>query len=461
MKCYYEVLEVDEDASDEDIKKSYRRLALRWHPDKNLETADEAKEMFQLVQQAYDVLSDPQERSWYDRHKDSILKGGLGENYQDDSLNVYAYFTTSCYKGFNDDENGFYSVYNEVFKTIAAEDSEFCTDDVEIPEFGDSKSPYLEVVHLFYSHWQSYSTKKTFSWLDEYDIRQAPNRRVVRLMEKENKKIRDKARKERNEEVRALVNFVRKRDKRVQEYSKLLEQKSLENEKKANEMRKKQILEKNEKMKSYVESDWSKFTNVLDELEQIESQLTVEDEEEESLYCTACNKLFKTTKAFHNHEKSKKHQENSKLLMQNGDEDEDENDDDLLDGEEDLDDISISTEDEEIKTKKKKEKKKKAFMPELDNSDVDLSLEEIERQRNEKKTVEPVKKPAKVKKKDKEKKKAKEENPEEEVKKNLCVTCNEEFPSKNALFKHLKSSGHAVYLPEATDNKKSSKSKKK
>lgn len=65
MKCHYEVLELSSrDADDAAIKTAYRKLALRWHPDKNLDNADEAKIKFQVIQQAYEVLSDPQERSW-------------------------------------------------------------------------------------------------------------------------------------------------------------------------------------------------------------------------------------------------------------------------------------------------------------------------------------------------------------------------------------------------------------
>lgn len=65
MKCHYEVLSIAREASASDIKKAYRRLALQWHPDKNLDNLQEAKEQFQLVQNAYEVLSDPQERAWY------------------------------------------------------------------------------------------------------------------------------------------------------------------------------------------------------------------------------------------------------------------------------------------------------------------------------------------------------------------------------------------------------------
>jgi len=52
---------------------------LKYHPDKNRENVEEAKEEFQLIQQSYEVLSDPQERAWYDKHRDALLRG-LGEN---------------------------------------------------------------------------------------------------------------------------------------------------------------------------------------------------------------------------------------------------------------------------------------------------------------------------------------------------------------------------------------------
>jgi DnaJ homolog subfamily A member 5 len=44
MTCYYELLEVERDADDDTIKKSYRKLALKWHPDKNIDREEEAKQ---------------------------------------------------------------------------------------------------------------------------------------------------------------------------------------------------------------------------------------------------------------------------------------------------------------------------------------------------------------------------------------------------------------------------------
>lgn len=328
MKCHYEILGVARDVSDDDLKKAYRKLALKWHPDKNLDNTEDAKEQFQLVQQAWEVLSDPHERAWYDNHREAILKGGVGENYKDDSIDLFQYFTTSCYKGYGDDEKGFYMVYKKVFEQIVAEDSEFSKEedsDEEIPGFGNSTSSYEDVVHKFYSHWQSYSTKRSFAWLDPYDIRDTPNRRVLRLVEKENKKVRDKAKRERNEQVRNLVAFVRKRDKRVQAYAQILAEKARENTKKAQERKKQQLIQRQQEMKNYTESEWSKFSNIEKDLKLIEANLAAEfgenlssDEDSEddenvengALYCVACNKIFKTQKAFTNHENSKKHKEN-------------------------------------------------------------------------------------------------------------------------------------------------------
>ena len=65
------------DATDDELKKSYRKLALKWHPDKNLDNSEEAKKEFQIIQAAYEVLNDAQERAWYDKHRDAILLGGF------------------------------------------------------------------------------------------------------------------------------------------------------------------------------------------------------------------------------------------------------------------------------------------------------------------------------------------------------------------------------------------------
>src|SRR5689334_2348603 len=63
---YYEVLSVNRDASEEDLKKAYRRLAMKWHPDRNPDNP-KAEEHFKEAKEAYEVLSEPQKRAAYDQ----------------------------------------------------------------------------------------------------------------------------------------------------------------------------------------------------------------------------------------------------------------------------------------------------------------------------------------------------------------------------------------------------------
>lgn len=65
---YYDILEVSNDASEDEVRKAYRKLALQWHPDKNPDKPEESSEMFRKISEAYDVLSDPSKREHYDRH---------------------------------------------------------------------------------------------------------------------------------------------------------------------------------------------------------------------------------------------------------------------------------------------------------------------------------------------------------------------------------------------------------
>lgn len=245
-KCHYEILGVDRDADDSTIKKSHRKLALKWHPDKNQENLDLATEQFRLVQAAYECLSDPHERKWYDDHREAILRGktfGAGGGNDDDSdeedlasQELYTYMTSFAFDGFDEDKNkktNFYTVYHEVFIQI---DTDEPTDNQgPMPVFGKADTIWDDV-DLFYGYWENFVTRKTFGGLDKYDTRQAPDRRVRRLMEQENKKIRDKAKKKRNEIIRELVRFVRRRDPRVVQRKKYLE---IENERKVEREKKK------------------------------------------------------------------------------------------------------------------------------------------------------------------------------------------------------------------------------
>ncbi|XP_061373478.1 uncharacterized protein LOC133315824 isoform X3 [Gastrolobium bilobum] len=73
---YYNILKVNRNASDEDLKKAYKRLAMIWHPDKNPVNKSEAEAKFKRISEAYDVLSDPQKRQIYDLYGEEALKSG-------------------------------------------------------------------------------------------------------------------------------------------------------------------------------------------------------------------------------------------------------------------------------------------------------------------------------------------------------------------------------------------------
>ncbi len=77
MADYYERLGVSRNASTEEIKKAYRKLALRYHPDRN-EGSKEAEERFKEITEAYEVLRDPEKRAVYDRYGEEGLRGGMG-----------------------------------------------------------------------------------------------------------------------------------------------------------------------------------------------------------------------------------------------------------------------------------------------------------------------------------------------------------------------------------------------
>ena len=101
---YYEILEIERSASQEEIKKAYRKMALKYHPDRNPDDK-EAEEKFKIVNEAYQVLSDEEKRSVYDRYGKSGLEGrgfhGFeGQSYEDIMDDLSAIFESVFGGGF-------------------------------------------------------------------------------------------------------------------------------------------------------------------------------------------------------------------------------------------------------------------------------------------------------------------------------------------------------------------------
>lgn len=102
-KDYYEVLEVSKDASGDEIKKSFRRLAMQYHPDRNPGNK-EAETKFKEINEAYEVLKDEQKRATYDRYgHQAFANGGMGGG------NPFGGFD------FGGGAGGFADIFSEVF----------------------------------------------------------------------------------------------------------------------------------------------------------------------------------------------------------------------------------------------------------------------------------------------------------------------------------------------------------
>ncbi|KAK6462418.1 DnaJ domain-containing protein [Scheffersomyces coipomensis] len=374
---YYELLGVEVSATDTELKKAYRKKALLLHPDKNPDNVEEATHKFALVRAAYEVLSDSNERAWYDAHKSSILKDDYdyhGNGEEDDEVEmiipsvsvdeIMRYFNSSLYEKVDDSQAGFYRIVSNLFEKLASEEvlhgkyqnlpkfNQYKDDDLNnidvidsslllFPRFGNSRTDYIDQIRPFYNTWLNFSTVKSFNWKDEYRYAMAPDRRTRRMMEKENKKSRDFARKEYNETIRKFVQFIKKRDPRVKaginEFEKLKKKQrqqelddQVKQEKKAKSMLKNQAA-------NYTAQDWQQLS--MDELKDLENMLNEEydispddddedfdsdsefdefenpDEDDviETFECIICNKFFKTEKQFEIHESSNKHK---KLLKQ-------------------------------------------------------------------------------------------------------------------------------------------------
>ena len=76
---FYKILDVSRDASDAELKKAYRKLAMKWHPDKNPGSKQaQAEKKFKEVSEAYEVLTDPKKKEIYDRYGEDGLQDGFG-----------------------------------------------------------------------------------------------------------------------------------------------------------------------------------------------------------------------------------------------------------------------------------------------------------------------------------------------------------------------------------------------
>ncbi|OOF98472.1 hypothetical protein ASPCADRAFT_16312, partial [Aspergillus carbonarius ITEM 5010] len=311
---YYDLLQVNWDASTEEIKKAYRKKALELHPDRNYGNVESATKLFAEIQSAYEVLSDPQERSWYDTHRDVLLESQCGTGVSgvahsmrtttaDEIYRLFARFSPQM--EFSDSSDGFYGGLREMFSRLAMEEEIACRGEaagvIAYPTFGCRSDNFEGVVRPFYVFWGGFSTRKSFAWKDVHRYSEAPDRRVRRLMEKENRRLREEGIRDFNDAVRSLVAFVKKRDPRYKANTQSESQRQEFLRQSAAAQAAKSRAANQARLRSHVTQDWAKSEDVEDD-ETMSSEAEMEHFE-----CVVCHKNFKSMKQFEAHERSKKH----------------------------------------------------------------------------------------------------------------------------------------------------------
>ena len=105
---YYKILGVNRNATQEEIKKAYKKLAIKWHPDKNINNKEEAEKKFKEISEAYSILSDEKKKKIYDTYGEE----GIKNNYERTNVsaneifnNIFKNFNTNKFNNFNNFNN--------------------------------------------------------------------------------------------------------------------------------------------------------------------------------------------------------------------------------------------------------------------------------------------------------------------------------------------------------------------
>lgn len=177
-------------ATQPEITRAYRKISTKFHPDRVRDKPpEEVEERYKCIQSAYDTLKDPTERRCYD----SKITG-------DETI-------PELNKKFKNDAE-LYAVYGECFMRFAKWSSTR-----PVPEYGDANAD-LDDVEDFYEFWGGFRSWRDYSYLGEWDLRDAQNRDEKRWMEQQNKREAKGKKREEGQRISELVRQAQKKDPR-------------------------------------------------------------------------------------------------------------------------------------------------------------------------------------------------------------------------------------------------------
>ncbi|XP_063698587.1 dnaJ homolog subfamily C member 2 [Culicoides brevitarsis] len=190
-------------ATDDDIKRAYRKIVLKHHPDKRKAQGEEIRtddDYFTCIIRAYETLSVPAKRRSYD---------SVDPEFDDTLPSQQAV------------EKDFYGVLGPQFEL-----NKRWSEKRNVPLLGDDNSD-RDAVEKFYDFWYNFQSWREYSYLDEEDKDKGQDREERRWIEKQNKQIRIKRKKEENSRIRALVDLAYNNDPRIVRFKKEEKEKKL------------------------------------------------------------------------------------------------------------------------------------------------------------------------------------------------------------------------------------------